>query len=172
MSNALKRALEAKNLTEQEIQISELIAKGLSNKEVANQLFLEEADVKKMLPPIYAKVEVKSRAQLIVYCLPFLSFQMNLNHIREDITLKIEHFRDKLQLMENLFGGVFIDIDENRREVQLVGTDNVDLKVLFKVDNFEENIPLEEVQELLKDKVIESNFTILSKAEFKQNLGI
>jgi len=51
-----------------------LVSKGLSNKEVANQLFVTEKTVKFHLTNIYKKMNVKSRAQLIVWCLPHLGF--------------------------------------------------------------------------------------------------
>jgi hypothetical protein len=50
------------------------VTKGLSNKEVANQLFVTEKTVKFHLTNIYKKMNVKSRAQLIVWCLPHLGF--------------------------------------------------------------------------------------------------
>jgi hypothetical protein len=54
--------------------VAELVSKGLSNKEVASQLFVTEKTVKFHLTNIYKKMSVKSRAQLIVWCMPHIDF--------------------------------------------------------------------------------------------------
>src|ERR1700743_1707843 len=46
----------------------------MSNKEVASQLFVTEKTVKFHLTNIYKKMAVKSRAQLIVWCVPHVDF--------------------------------------------------------------------------------------------------
>ena len=73
--NSLKNILLGKGLTNREVDVSELASRGLSNKEVANQLFITEKTVKFHLTHIYAKLKIKSRAQLIVYCLPHMEFE-------------------------------------------------------------------------------------------------
>ncbi len=70
----LKNVLIQKGLSNRESEVAELVSKGLSNKEVANQLFVTEKTVKFHLTNIYKKMNVKSRAQLIVWCLPHLGF--------------------------------------------------------------------------------------------------
>jgi LuxR family transcriptional regulator, positive regulator of biofilm formation len=70
----LKDALSQKGLSNRESEVAELVSKGLSNKEVASQLFVTEKTVKFHLTNIYKKMGVKSRAQLIVWCLPHLEF--------------------------------------------------------------------------------------------------
>jgi DNA-binding CsgD family transcriptional regulator len=70
----LRDALIQKGLSNREAEVAELVSKGLSNKEVANQLFVTEKTVKFHLTNIYKKMSVKSRAQLIVWCLPHLGF--------------------------------------------------------------------------------------------------
>ena len=70
----LRDALIQKGLSNREAEVAELVSKGLSNKEVANQLFVTEKTVKFHLTNIYKKMNVKSRAQLIVWCLPHLGF--------------------------------------------------------------------------------------------------
>jgi DNA-binding NarL/FixJ family response regulator len=67
--------LVRKNLTTREAEVTELVSKGLSNREIANQLFVTEKTIKFHLTNIYKKMNVKSRAQLIVWCLPYMSFQ-------------------------------------------------------------------------------------------------
>lgn len=70
----LRDILIQKGLSNREAEVAELVSKGLSNKEVANQLFVTEKTVKFHLTNIYKKMNVKSRAQLIVWCLPHLGF--------------------------------------------------------------------------------------------------
>jgi len=70
----LRDVLIQKGLSNREAEVAELVTKGLSNKEVANQLFVTEKTVKFHLTNIYKKMNVKSRAQLIVWCLPHLAF--------------------------------------------------------------------------------------------------
>jgi len=70
----LKDILTQKGLSHREAEVAELVSKGLSNKEVANQLFVTEKTVKFHLTNIYKKMSVKSRAQLIVWCMPHMDF--------------------------------------------------------------------------------------------------
>lgn len=70
----LRDILTQKGLSNREAEVAELVVKGLSNKEVANQLFVTEKTVKFHLTNIYKKMSVKSRAQLIVWCMPHQSF--------------------------------------------------------------------------------------------------
>lgn len=73
----LRDILIQKGLSNREAEVAELVSKGLSNKEVANQLFVTEKTVKFHLTNIYKKMNVKSRAQLIVWCLPHVGFVEN-----------------------------------------------------------------------------------------------
>jgi DNA-binding CsgD family transcriptional regulator len=73
----LRDVLIQKGLSNREAEVAELVTKGLSNKEVANQLFVTEKTVKFHLTNIYKKMVVKSRAQLIVWCLPHIGFVEN-----------------------------------------------------------------------------------------------
>ena len=70
----LQTVLTEKGLTTREQGIADLVSRGLSNKEVANQFFIMEKTVKFHLTNIYKKMGVKSRAQLIVFCLPYMGF--------------------------------------------------------------------------------------------------
>lgn len=70
----LRDVLIQKGLSNREAEVAELVSRGLSNKEVANQLFVTEKTVKFHLTNIYKKMSVKSRAQLIVWCLPHIGF--------------------------------------------------------------------------------------------------
>jgi DNA-binding CsgD family transcriptional regulator len=70
----LRDVLTQKGLSNREAEVAELVTKGLSNKEVASQLFVTEKTVKFHLTNIYKKMNVKSRSQLIVWCMPHMSF--------------------------------------------------------------------------------------------------
>ncbi len=51
-------------LTRRERQVAELIAKDLSNREIAEELYISEATVKKHVSNIFEKLEIKSRKEL------------------------------------------------------------------------------------------------------------
>ena len=70
----LKNILIQKGLSKREAEVVEMVTKGLSNKEVANQLFVTEKTIKFHLTNIYKKMSLKSRAQLIVWCMPHQHF--------------------------------------------------------------------------------------------------
>lgn len=53
-------------LTHREIEVAELVAQGISNKEIANQLDITERTVKSHLNSIYNKTGVQSRLQLAI----------------------------------------------------------------------------------------------------------
>lgn len=63
----------AKGLTKREAEVADLARRGLRTKEVANQLFVTEKTIKFHLTSIYKKLNVKSRAQLVVWCIPHMS---------------------------------------------------------------------------------------------------
>lgn len=72
--NKLQNILIQKGLSNREAQVADLVTRGLSNKEIGNQLFITEKTVKFHLVNIYGKMFLKSRAHLIVWCLPHLGF--------------------------------------------------------------------------------------------------
>ena len=80
--NTLTNTLIQKGLSNREAELATLVTMGLSNKEVGNQLFITEKTVKFHLTNIYKKLGFKSRAQLIVFCLPFTGF--NDNHLSSE----------------------------------------------------------------------------------------
>ena len=71
--NTTKKDFE--NLTQKEIEIIEQIAKGLSNKEISEKLFLSEGTVRNYISGILEKLELRDRTQLAIYyyCLLYTS---------------------------------------------------------------------------------------------------
>jgi DNA-binding NarL/FixJ family response regulator len=57
-----------KILTAREVEIVRLAVEGLRNKAIADQMSVSEATVKTHLHNVYEKLQVQSRAELILYC--------------------------------------------------------------------------------------------------------
>ncbi len=57
------------SLTEREIELLRLVAKGLSNKEIAYELHLAESTIKNRLSILFEKLDVKDRTQAAIYAL-------------------------------------------------------------------------------------------------------
>jgi DNA-binding NarL/FixJ family response regulator len=55
------------NISQREAEITELVAKGLNNKEIADTLYLSEGTVRNYLSVILEKLELRDRTQLAVY---------------------------------------------------------------------------------------------------------
>ena len=58
-----------KDLTTREKDVVELIAKGLTNQEIAESLFITEGTVKNLVSQILSKLELKHRTQIAIYYL-------------------------------------------------------------------------------------------------------
>lgn len=56
-----------RGINEKEVQIIELIAEGLSNKEIAEKLYLSEGTIRNYLSAILEKLELRDRTQLAVF---------------------------------------------------------------------------------------------------------
>jgi len=60
-------ASQLAQLTPRELEVLKLIAQGMSNDEIAGRLFLSEATVKTYINRLLSKLEVRDRAQAIVF---------------------------------------------------------------------------------------------------------
>lgn len=58
---------EDNSLTSREMEVLLKLVEGLSNKEIANRLFISDKTVKIHVSNIYRKLDVKSRSQAIIY---------------------------------------------------------------------------------------------------------
>lgn len=58
---------EEKGITAKELEVVELVAEGLNNKEIAEALFLSEGTVRNYLSNILEKLGLRDRTQLVVY---------------------------------------------------------------------------------------------------------
>ena len=56
-------------LTKRELQIAELVSEGLTNRAIAERLFLSTHTIKAVLEQIYFKLKLHNRVQLAVYFL-------------------------------------------------------------------------------------------------------
>ncbi|MBO3443612.1 MULTISPECIES: response regulator transcription factor [Clostridia] len=55
------------NLSDKEISIIKLVASGLTNKEISNELFLSEGTIKNNITNILSKLELRDRTQLAIF---------------------------------------------------------------------------------------------------------
>ncbi|WP_374029758.1 response regulator transcription factor [Bdellovibrio bacteriovorus] len=76
------------HLSKAEKLVAEHVAKGYSNKEIAEMLFVTEKTVKFHLTNIYKKEDVKSRAQLIVKFRSAEGLNGSIKHNREVILIR------------------------------------------------------------------------------------
>jgi DNA-binding NarL/FixJ family response regulator len=66
---------EENSLTSREVEVLELIAEGMINKEIAKQLYISEKTVKNHVSNIFKKLNVSDRTQAAIY-----AFKHNLKN--------------------------------------------------------------------------------------------
>ena len=67
LAKAAQQKVMAPKLTDRELQVLKLVAQGLSNREVAEQLFISENTVKNHVRNILEKLHLHSRMEAVVY---------------------------------------------------------------------------------------------------------
>ncbi len=66
MPQALPARPELRELTEREVEVLTLVAQGLSNSEIADQLYISPATVKTHVAHLLAKLDCRDRVQLVI----------------------------------------------------------------------------------------------------------
>jgi len=69
VADRLDERMKRKELTQREMDVLELLVRGLSNKEIADRLSLSEAAVKSRLKGLFAKLRVEDRAGAVISAL-------------------------------------------------------------------------------------------------------
>ena len=69
LAKAAQQKVLAPRLTDRELQVLKLVAQGLSNREVAEQLFISENTVKNHVRNILEKLGMQSRVEVVVHAL-------------------------------------------------------------------------------------------------------
>jgi DNA-binding NarL/FixJ family response regulator len=69
LSTNKSKKIDKDIFTERELEIMELVSKGLSNKEISNKLFISEGTVKNYLTSILDKTGLHHRTQVAIYYL-------------------------------------------------------------------------------------------------------
>lgn len=67
ISNNYKADFSSFGITEKELDIITIVAEGLSNKEIANRLYLSEGTVRNSLSTILEKLKLRDRTQLAIF---------------------------------------------------------------------------------------------------------
>lgn len=66
-SSAVKHDIEKFGLSDKELKIIEGIAKGFSNKEISEEMFLSEGTIKNNITNILSKLELRDRTQIAIF---------------------------------------------------------------------------------------------------------
>lgn len=69
MPFAIKNFNGANLLTKREKDVVELLAQGMSNREISEQLHLSEHTIRNYLQHVFDKLGVSNRGELLLYCL-------------------------------------------------------------------------------------------------------
>lgn len=69
LSSQRKAKIAEELFSERELDIIKLIAKGLSNREIAKELFISEGTVKNYISSVLSKTELEHRTQIAIYYL-------------------------------------------------------------------------------------------------------
>ena len=71
--NNVKKSAEEFGINEKEKEIIDLVSKGLSNKEIASEMYLSEGTVRNYLSVILDKLNLRDRTQLVIFYFNYLN---------------------------------------------------------------------------------------------------
>ena len=66
-NSIIKKDIQKFKLQEKEVKIIELIANGLTNKEISEEMFLSEGTIKNNITNILSKLELRDRTQIAIF---------------------------------------------------------------------------------------------------------
>lgn len=92
---SLKNMLLRKGFSKMEISVTEFLVKGMSNKEIAEKLFICEGAVKVHLVNIYRRTGLKSRHELIVKCFTDWKSFLDIDFNKKKTSINLEDGRRK-----------------------------------------------------------------------------
>src|SRR3546814_8981601 len=95
MSKPEKDQIPGLRLTERELEVLRLVAKGLNNREIARQLFISENTVKNHVRNILEKLQLHSRMEAVMYA------------VREKLLDRSEEHTSELQSLMRISYAVF-----------------------------------------------------------------
>ncbi|MBI9050580.1 MAG: response regulator transcription factor [Anaerolineaceae bacterium] len=81
---------QAESLTDREVEILKLVARGLSNRQISEQLIISEATVRSHVSNILAKLHLASRTQAVLYALREGLATLNEGHETESLESILE----------------------------------------------------------------------------------
>lgn len=72
VTNSDKKKPSEFGITDKELEIITLVSEGLSNKEIANKIFLSEGTVRNYISNILEKLDIRDRTQLVIFYYNYL----------------------------------------------------------------------------------------------------
>src|SRR3546814_6392544 len=86
MSKPEKDQIPGLRLTERELEVLRLVAKGLNNREIARQLFISENTVKNHVRNILEKLQLHSRMEAVLYAVREKLLAIGRAHVCTPVT--------------------------------------------------------------------------------------
>ena len=83
----LKEILLQRGLSHRESEIIDLVARGLTSKQVGDKVFISEKTVKFHITNAYKKLGVKKRAALIHFCAPYLIDELRAQQVANEAAI-------------------------------------------------------------------------------------
>jgi DNA-binding NarL/FixJ family response regulator len=87
-SNGASKIVGIEALTAREIEVIEMIGRGLKSKAIAARMFISEATVRHHLSSIYGKLGVDDRLNLVIFA--YQNGLVQFTHLPEDISMSVD----------------------------------------------------------------------------------